>query len=509
MTTPRKVALIILDGWGLAGNAENNAIATASTPTLDQWFANYPAVGLQAAGLAVGLPEKNPGSSEAGHRALGTGQVTDLVVSQISADIQSGSFWRLPLLEEAFVQAKAAGKKVHLVGLLSDVSNHASLELLYALIDSAKQFGYVNRLHLHLFLDGRDTQVRGGQQLLEKVYVYLRNQGYGTIATICGRQYAMVRDGHADYLKKATNLLVKGEGAVSKSPLEAVMDSYGKGESDATLEPTVCDPAGLLETGDTVIFFNHRADRMRPLVAQLGDSLSGCRVISTIPYQVPWAYEALYQPPVVEPNLCSVLSAAGQKVVKVGETDRYAHLTYFFNGGREEPYYNEERVFIDTPDARLTPEQGLHQLSRRVSTYLRQAADDLLVIHVPNLDACGHTGDMALTQQAVTAVDAVLADWLVAANDQWLFLVTSDHGNAEYMLDLQTKEPRAEDTANPVPCLMVHSSLQGKGAVGSYQALAEQPVVGMLTDVPTTILAALQQAVPASLGGINLLDQIA
>lgn len=502
----KKVALIIVDGWGLASAGPANAFTAAKKPTFDQLFEQYPSFALQAAGQSVGLPENSPGNSEAGHRAIGTGQVTEMVVSRLQRDITSGELWRRPALSGAWENAKQNGKKLHLVGLLSDSINHASLDLLYSLIDSAKQFNYINSLYLHLYLDGSDTQLRSGQELLEKVYVYLRNQGYGSIATLCGRKYAMSRGGEDELAAKAAALLSEGKGQAARSPLEAVMDEYANGRGDFDLEPTVCDPNGTINEGDSVIFFNHRVDRQRPLLTALGERLSKCYVVTTVPYEDPWPYQSLYESTVIENNLCNLVTTAGKKVTKITETDRYAHLAIFINGGHETPYYNEERVFVDSRLAKITPEQSIDQLSKQVTTRLRQAAEDLLIINVPNMDAAGHTGELTTAQGAVEAVDRVLAEWLVAGADQWTMIITSDHGNIEYMVDPQTNEVRPEDTASLVPCLCVDASTKGKGN-HSYDELSSQPAVGMLTDVTTTVLAALGVAPPPEISGVNLLEQ--
>ena len=495
-----------MDGWGLAPAGPGNAFSTATKPTFDQLFEQYPSFALQAAGPAVGLPEGSPGSSEAGHRAIGTGQVAEMIVTRLQLDIQSGELWRRPALAEAWQNAKQTEKKMHLIGLLSDSTNHASLDLLYSLIDSAKQFNYVNKLYLHLFLDGRDTRPRSGQQLLEKVYVYLRNQGYGSVATICGRQYAMSRGGEDELTAQAVKLLIEGQGQTAKSALEAVMDEYGRGRGDYDLTPTVCDSNGTIDPGDSVILFNHRPDRMRPLVAALGSRLAECVTVSTVPYAEPWSYRSLYGQTLIEPNLCSVVTNNGLKVTKISETDRSAHLSQFFNGGHETPYYNEERVFVDSKLAKITPEQSLDRLSKEVQTRLRQAAEDLLIVNVPNMDAAGHTGNVDLSKAAVEAVDRALSDWVVAGADSWTFIITADHGNIEYLLDPQTNENRPEDTSSLVPCLLVNQGKKGLGQF-SYEQLVGQPAIGMLTDVTSTVLAALERPAPPEMAGVNLLQQ--
>ncbi len=502
----KKVALIIIDGWGLATSGEGNAFTAAKTPTFDHIFEQYPAFALQAAGQAVGLAEGSPGSSEAGHRAIGTGQVSEMISSRLRRDISTGELWQNQALVEAWQRAKEGGHKVHLVGALSDSDNHSLTPLLFSLVDLAKNQGYINSLYLHLFMDGRDTQLKSGQRLLEKVYVYLRDQGYGSIATICGRHYAMSRGGEDEHTQRAAALLTDLKGVAAKSPLEAVIDEYGRGHGDSDLEPTVCDAGGSIEAGDSVIFINHRADRMRPLVEAMGARLADCFVVSVVPYADPWPYQSVYPLVVLEPNIGSVVSAAGKKVTKITETDRHAHLTYFFNGGREAPYYHEERVFVDSILDKITPEQSIKKISDHVTTRLRQAAEDLLIVNVPNMDAAGHTGDKDLAIKAVEAVDSQLSDWLVAGADQWTIIITSDHGNVEYMIDPQTTEGRPEDTANLVPCLCISNDLKGKGG-STYDQLATQPPLGVLSDVSVTVLAALEVPLPDTINGVNLIEQ--
>lgn len=503
-----KVALIILDGFGLRAEREGNAIVQAHMPTLDELIKNYVSFSAQASGLAVGLPDKAPGSSEAGHMALGTGQIIEHPLQRVKRDIQNGTFFDNEAIKEAFLAAKNRESKVHLVGLLSDVDVHASSEIIYSLIEMAKKEDYPNKLFLHLFLDGRDTQIRSGQQLVEKLYVTLRNQGYGSIATLVGRYYAMDRDGRWDRIEKAFNLMTKGEGVTTESPLTAVIDSYAKGDTDEFMLPTVVDQAGLIEDGDSIIIFNQRADRIRQLTEKFSASgFSDSHILAFSSYYQPFPFHTMYDQQLVEPNLMTILKDANKKCLKITETERYAHLTYFFNGGVENPYANEERSFVPTPrnrDPKKHPTLGLKELTKRVTSALQGDKADLIVVNIPNPDVLGHTGDMKAVTEGLAAVDIALKRIHEAARD-YLLIITADHGNCEYMSD--GKDVRVEDTTSPVPVILVHESLRTDNSGLDYLSLAAKTPQYTLTDVPFTILSALDIKPPANMMGENMLEQ--
>lgn len=505
-----KVLLLILDGWGLNADQQGNAWLAAKTPNIDELFSKYPSLALEASGPSVGLPEHTPGSSEVGHRAIGTGQVTEHIISRAEQDIKSGSFQHNEAVIAALTRAKERSKKVHLVGLLSDVIIHASQAVLYSLIEAAGQVGANSKLYLHLFLDGRDTQVRSGQKLVEQLYLQLRDKGYGSLATLIGRDFAMDRDGRWDKIERSWQLMTQLKGQTVRSVLEGVVDAYAAGQDDEHLEPLVIDAGGKIEAGDTVILFNHRSDRIRELAEKFATGgIPDLHVLAFTKYYASMPFATIYDQPLIEPNLVSTVTAAGKKVVKLSETERYAHLTYFFNGGREDPYPGEERSFV--PSQRLAditqrPELSLRELTTRVEKACHEARPDLVIVNIPNLDALGHTGNLAATTLAATAVDTAVGRIIKAALPNYTTLITSDHGNCEYLLDRQSQEIRKEDTTNAVPLILISEAHQTTNA-NSYLQLASLSPAAVLTDIATTILPLLGMGPVESMPGIDLIAQ--
>lgn len=505
---PSKVLLIIVDGFGLSVEEGGNAIVQANTPTFDELFAKCPAISLDASGAAVGLTEHSPGNSEVGHRALGTGQVAEHLIRRAENDIKSGAFFANESIKEAVKRAKDRSKKIHLVGLLTDVTTHASESVLYALIDMMGKEGATTKLYLHLFLDGRDTQQRSGQKQVERLYLNLRDRGYGSIATLIGREYAMDRDGRWERIGQAWQLMTQLKGQVVRSPLEGVLDSYGAGQDDEHLGPLVIDANGKIEPGDTVIIFNHRADRIRELTEKFAAAeIEDLQVLTFTKYYPSMPFATIYDDQHLEPNLTSTLTAAGKRVLKISETERYAHLTYFFNGGNEDPYQGEDRSFV--PSLRVAnvtehPELAIRELTKRVTDACQKALYDLIVVNIPNCDVLGHTGNLEATKLAVRAVDASLNHILKAAAKDYTTLITADHGNAEYMMDKLSGEIRKEDTTSPVPLILVSTDYR-TGAETTYVQLAALPPVAVLTDVTTTILKLLAVPAPPEMSGIDLI----
>jgi len=503
----KKAVLVILDGVGLRSEAAGNAVASAKLPNLDRLLKTYPAFAVQAAGAAVGMSDNAPGSSEAGHLTLGTGQMVDHQLRITAQEIAEGRFAQNAAVAEAFTYAKHRSSKVHLVGILSDVDVHACAALLPALVDLAKVHGYFNKLYLHLFLDGRDTSQRSGQQLVEQLYLQLRNHGYGSIATLIGRDYAMSRFDSKKRVETTLDLLLNGKGETAQSPLQAITDAYGRGETDEFLAPIVVDRSGLIEANDTVIFFNERADRMRPLFDGLvAAAPRDLYILAYAPYFQPFNWPTMYQPPIIELNLVSTVTQAGRSVHLITETERYAHLTYFFNGRREDPYEHEMRTFIESTDQ----ETLLRNLPKAVGAITAavkkgmSAGDDCIIVNYPYGDRIGHTGDFDQAVVALEAMDAALGEIVEAAGEQYAVICTSDHGNCEYLRDAQADEPRKEDTSNPVWCLVIDADHQ-QSTETTYASLAATPPTALLPDVTATVLAVMGIAVPSEMTGLSLL----
>ncbi len=505
-----KVILLILDGFGLNPESFGNAILEAKTPYFDELLKNYPAVSLEASGQAVGLLAESPGNSQAGHLALGTGQALPSVITQAERDINNGSFFDNEKLKEAFAVAKKRSSKVHLVGILSDVPVHASEEVLFALIEMAGRERAQTKLYLHLFLDGRDTSERSGQKLIERLYLQIRNKGFGSIATIIGRYFAMDRDGHWDRVEKAWQLITQNKGQSVKSPLEGIVDSYGRGLTDENLEPLVADPNGKIEKGDVVILFNSRADRMRQLTQKFASSkIEDLFIVAFTQYYNPFPFGVIYQQTRIEPNLVSYLNEQGKKVCKISETERYAHMTYFFNGGVEEPYKNEDRSFepaVRQVDVARHPLMAIKPLTKRVIRIINMHKYDLIIVNIPNADSLGHTGNLEAAVKAVEAIDKSLAQIIRAASSEYSVLITADHGNCEYMKDKKNQDVRKEDTSSPVPFIVVDEGLKGKGG-NTYEELASMPPTAVLTDVAPTIISILQVPQNAQMNGVDIIKE--
>lgn len=502
-TKGKKVVLMIMDGVGLRAEAAGNAVASATLPTIDRLLKEYPAFSMQAAGGAVGMNDTAPGSSEPGHLTIGTGQIIDHPIRVTSQEITEGRFAQNAAVAEAITYAKHRSSKVHLVGILSDVDVQACAAILPALIDMVKSLGYVNKLYLHLILDGRDTEQRSGQSLVEQLYLHLRNQGYGSIATMIGRDLALSR---VDTDKKVTttlDLLLKGKGETAQSPLQAIIDAYGRGETDEFLQPIVVDPAGLIEANDAVIFYNERADRMRPLFE--GVVAAGLRdlfLVAYAPYFQPFTWATMYQPPLIEPNLVSTITSAGRSVHKITETERYAHLTYFFNGRREDPYEHEIRTFIDSAPEHALPKM-IATLTQAVLTSMHDG-EDCIIVNYPYGDRFGHAGDFEGAVAALGLMDAALGEIVAAAGETYAVICTADHGNCEYLRDAQADAPRKEDTTNPVWSIVVDSDHPQKSET-TYASLAATPPTALLPDVAATILTLMGIPVPPELTGLSLL----
>lgn len=506
-TKGKKVVLVIIDGVGLRTETAGNAVASATMPNLSKLLKEYPSFAVQAAGAAVGMNDAAPGSSEAGHLTLGTGQMIDHPLRITTQEIVEGRFAQNAAVAEAFTYAKHRSSKVHLVGILSDADVHACSALLPALVDMAKVHGYVNKLYLHLFLDGRDTSQRGGQQLVEQLYLQLRNHGYGSIATMIGRDYAMSRFDSKKRVQTTLDLLLKGKGEIAQSPLQALTDAYGRGETDEFLSPIVVDKSGLIEDNDTVIFFNERADRMRPLFEGLvAKSLHDLYILAYAPYFQPFTWATMYQPSLIEPNLVSTITREGRSVHTITETERYAHLTYFLNGRREDPYDHEVRTFIESTDN----ETLLRNLAKSVDalTHAVQKAmhegDDCIIVNYPYADRLGHSGDFEHTISALEAMDVALGEIVTAAGETYAVVCTADHGNCEYLRDAQADEPRKEDTANPVWCIVIDSDHK-QASDTTYASLAAATPTALLPDITATLLTVMGIPVPSEMTGLSLL----
>ena len=507
------LALVIIDGWGYSPRREGNAIALAETPYYDELCANYPQTLLEASGTRVGLPAGVMGNSEVGHLNIGAGRVIRMDVSRIDHDIATGEFFRNEVLLAATNEARTRGTALHLMGLISDGQVHSSEEHLYALLRLAKQCG-LERVFIHCFLDGRDTPPSSGAQYIAALQKKIEEIGRGQIASIIGRYYAMDRDKRWERTERAYELLVKGQGERATDPVAAMRRSYEQGITDEFAEPTLVvdtggEPVATIRDGDAVIFFNFRPDRARQITRALAISgfqefdVSGRPQIHFACFTV---YDRSFPLPVAFPPHThkNVLAEVWEKIFvrnyRLAETEKYAHVTYFFNGGVEKEYGCERRLLV--PSLRiatydLQPEMSAFKVTDRVLRGIEEQETDIFIINFANPDMVGHTGKLDKTIEACQYVDTCLG-WITKGirHARGVTLITADHGNAEQMIDPESGGPHTAHTLNPVPFHLIDEASRGL-------KLREG---GALEDVAPTVLGLLGNEKPEEMTGRDLRD---
>jgi 2,3-bisphosphoglycerate-independent phosphoglycerate mutase len=504
----KPLVLTILDGWGFSATTEGNAIAAARKPTYDALLREFPNTLVHTSGRYVGLPDGQMGNSEVGHLNIGAGRVIYMDVTRLDRMIASGEFFTNPVLLASMKHAKT--HRLHLMGLCSDGGVHSLLTHLYALLKMAKQQG-VEQVFVHCFMDGRDTPPESGAGYLEQVQKELRQIGVGKIATVSGRYYAMDRDKRWDRVGRAFNAMIVGKGEKSDDPVTAAKRSYEHNVTDEFIEPvTIVDarnqPLGLIRDDDACIFFNFRADRGREMTMALTDPALEQPSRSTAPKNLHFTtmteYDKTFRVPFVLPRehpnniLADVMARLNWKNLRVAETEKYAHVTYFFNGGNEQPYPGESRELVPSPKVAtydLKPEMSAAGITDVVVKAIDQRTFDVIVMNYANADMVGHSGKMEPTVRAVEAVDAGLGEIYAAlrrSGGSWI--ITADHGNAETMIDPLTKGPHTYHTTNPVPFVLVNESgarLRSSGA---------------LQDISPTVLSFLDEHQPKEMTGRDL-----
>lgn len=501
-----KALLIILDGWGIGNHSKGDVIFNTPTPYWDYLLNTYPHSQLQASGENVGLPDGQMGNSEVGHLNIGAGRVVYQDLVKINKAIADGSILNNPQIVEAFEYAKRTGKSMHFMGLTSDGGVHSSLDHLYALIDIAKQKGVANA-YIHCFMDGRDTDPRSGKGFIEA----LTQKCEGTparIASVIGRYYAMDRDKRWERVKVAYDLIVKGEGSQATDMAAAVQASYDQDVTDEFIKP-INNSAfdGTIKEGDVVIFFNYRNDRAKELTVVLTQHdmpEAGMTTIPGLQYYCMTPYDAsftgvhiIFDKENVSNTLAEYLSKLDKTQLHIAETEKYAHVTFFFNGGREQPFEGEERILVASPKVAtydLKPEMSAYEVKDKLVNAIKSQEYDFIVVNYANGDMVGHTGVYEAIEKAVKAVDACLKDTVEAAKESgYEAIIIADHGNADNAINADGT-PNTAHSLNPVPCIYVTDN---KNAHVND---------GRLADVAPTMLSILGEKQPTEMTGKSLID---
>lgn len=511
----RPVVLVILDGWGIEAPGVGNAITLADTPVFDNIWRNYPHATLKTSGLDVGLTEGQMGNSEVGHTNLGAGFVVHQTLTRINLDIDEGTFFQNEVLNEAIRVARERGSQLHLMGLLSDGGVHSHIDHVKALITLCKRKSF-DDVVVHAFLDGRDTSPHGGVAYLAGLLEHMHEEGTGKLASIVGRYYAMDRDRRWGRTRAAFDLLVSAEGDSTSDPLAKVRERYEHDQTDEFMQPIVVldddQRATRITDGDVIVFFNFRADRGRQLTsaltgtapdeAEMPASPSNLHVVTMTEYDAALPVHVAFTPQSVEHPLARVLSEAGRTQFHTAETEKYAHVTYFFNGGREEPFDGEDREMVQSPMVATydkQPEMSAAGVATCACSAIESGAYDFVVLNFANCDMVGHTGILKAAIEATEAVDAQLKRILDATlGAGGVAIVTADHGNAEQMLVPGTGAPMTAHTTNPVPVVLVMPDESPIRRVALRDG-------GRLADIAPTVLDLMGIPQPDVMSGRSLL----
>ena len=505
----KPVALVIMDGYGYSKEHDGNAIYTAKTPNLDRLSTDYPCTLMRASGLDVGLPDGQMGNSEVGHTNIGAGRIVYQPLTRITKSIQDGDFFTNEVLCQAMENAKE--NALHIMGLLSDGGVHSHIEHLKGLLDMAAKKG-VEKVYVHAFTDGRDTDPRSAIGYAKETLEAMKEAGVGEFATVSGRYYAMDRDNRWERVELAYNAMVKGEGNKSECILDAIEKSYADDINDEFIVPTVIEkdgkPVATIKENDSVIFFNFRPDRAREITRAITDrKFDGFkRTLVATKFVCMTTYDATMEdvsvafgPEDIVNTLGEYLSKNGKEQLRAAETEKYAHVTFFFNGGKEEAYKGEDRILVPSPKVAtydLQPEMSAYELLDKVLAAIDEDKYDFIAVNFANPDMVGHTGVMEATEKAIKTVDECVGKLfkkLLSIGGSGI--ITADHGNAELMIDKLTKRPITSHSTNPVPFIVVGDEFKN----------AELLSDGRLSDIAPTVLSMMKMEKPKEMTGHSLI----
>ena len=503
----KPTVLMILDGYGISNETEGNAIAQAKTPVMDEILKKYPHVKGDASGMAVGLPDGQMGNSEVGHTNMGAGRIVYQMLVKITKGIEDGTFFENKALVKAMENCKQKDSSLHLMGLLSPGGVHSHMEHLYGLLEMAKKNG-LSKVYVHAYLDGRDVPPSSAAEYMEEAVAKIKEIGVGSVATICGRFYAMDRDNAWDREEKAYAALVYGEGVEETDAVQAIKNSYANDVTDEFMLPTVVDKNGMIKENDSVIFFNFRPDRARQLTRAFVDAdFTGFErrngyfpltfvCMAQYDAEMPNVLVA-YPPEELKMTFGEYLSKNGKTQLRLAETQKYAHVTFFFNGGEEKQFEGEERILVDSPKVATfdeKPEMSAYEVCDNLVEAIKSDKYDVIIVNFANPDMVGHTGIIEAAIKAIEAVDECVGKALnaVLEVDGQMF-ICADHGNAEKLLD-EDSSPFTAHTTNPVPFIVVN-----------YDDNAVLREGGCLADIVPTLIEMMGMEQPAEMTGKSLL----
>lgn len=508
----KTTVLMILDGYGLNDKKEGNAVYEAKTPVMDQLMKEYPFVEGNASGMAVGLPDGQMGNSEVGHLNMGAGRIVYQELTRITKEIQDGTFFENPALLHAVENCRKNDSALHLFGLLSDGGVHSHNTHVYGLLELAKRSG-LSKVYVHCFLDGRDTPPSSGKDYAQQLESRMQEIGVGEIASVTGRYYAMDRDNNYDRVERAYNALTKGEGETAQSGPDGIQASYDRGETDEFVKPTVVmkngAPVGLIQDKDSVIFFNFRPDRAREITrAFCDDDFQGFarEARKDLTFVCFSDYDPTIENKEVAFHKIAVTNTFGEWLAanhmtqaRIAETEKYAHVTFFFNGGVEEPNEGEDRILVNSPKEVATydlkPEMSAYEVCDKLTQAIRSGQYDMIIINFANPDMVGHTGVEDAAVKAVEAVDECVGKAVEAVKEMdGILFICADHGNAEQLVDYETGAPFTAHTTNPVPFILVN-----------YDPAYTLREGGCLADIVPTLIETMGKEKPAEMTGSSLL----